>query len=51
MILISGSIHRKKLVKLLNDSDIPTMGVDIYLLLEELYDEAKTPLKLRDLLE
>ncbi|RLA72676.1 MAG: hypothetical protein DRG78_23545 [Epsilonproteobacteria bacterium] len=51
MILISGSIHRKKLVKLLSDSDIPTMGVDMDLLLEELYYEAETPLKLRDLLE
>lgn len=51
MILISGSIHRKKLVKLLNDSDIPNMGVDMDLLLEELYSDSETPLKLRDLLE
>lgn len=51
MILISGSIHRKKLVRLLNDSDISTIGIDTELLLEELYSGSETPLKLRDLLK
>lgn len=51
MILISGAMHRKKLVKLLNDSEILNMGVDIDLLLEELYFDSERPLKLRDLLE
>ena len=52
IILISPHVHRKKLSKLLNDSEIVDMGIDINLLLEEIYSfEEKKILKVKDLLK
>jgi len=43
-------ITRKKVHILLKDSINPNMGLDVDLLLEELYSLEKMPLKLKDLL-
>lgn len=48
---VSEVIHRRKLVKLLNDSQVSTVGIDVNLLLEELYLSEEKPLKLRDILK
>lgn len=48
---VSGTVHKKKLIKMINDSVEPDMGIDVDLLLEELSLYEETPLKLRDLLK
>jgi len=48
---LSSVVHRKKLSKLLIDSHVPDMGIDVDLLLEELYLSEEKPLKIRDFLK
>ena len=48
---LSSIVHRKQLSKLLIDSNVPNMGIDVNSLLEELYLSEEKPLKIRDFLK